>query len=243
MSPLRLARDALIGIVVLDLVALAALSVQVTSTTTRTVTPLAAVTLPTVAPISSRVATSAPALPIGGGPTAPPGVVLAAATSSPSSPAPATRPTIPARPSSTATTAAPTGRPDCPIPLKKPATAGGLQSLIDVAPAFGQFSAEAFAAASAYQPALQLLGPILARYPTLAPSLTPVLGPLLAQWQQVLNSIFTLLNPYYAPYRTQVLTAESQLAAALAPYAQRLADSALGGCVVDLEAALVSDTR
>lgn len=131
----------------------------------------------------------------------------------------------------------------CPIPLKEPDQSGGLQSLIDFAPAFGQFSAEAFAAASAYQPALQLLGPILAQYPDLAPRITPLVGPLLAQWQKVLDSLYRLIGPYYAPYRTQVLDAEGKLAAALAPYAQKLANSPLGGCIVDVEAALVQDTN
>jgi hypothetical protein len=136
----------------------------------------------------------------------------------------------------------PAAQQSCPIPLKEPATSGGLQSLIDFAPAFGQFSAEAFAAASAYQPALQLLGPILAQYPKIAPKITPLIVPLLAQWQHVLDSLYALIAPHYAPYRTAVLVAEGKLAAALAPYAQKLADSALGGCIVDLEAALVNDT-
>jgi len=96
--------------------------------------------------------------------------------------------------------------------------------------------------ASAYQPVLQLLGPILAKYPDLATKLSPVLTPLLGYFQNLLDAGFNLLAPYYAPLRPQVLELETKLAAALAPYSQQLANSALGGCIVDVEAALVGDT-
>jgi len=58
----------------------------------------------------------------------------------------------------------------------------------------------------------------------------------------LMNTLFGAIDPYYAPYRTKVLQAETQLASFLAPYAEKLADSPLGGCVIDLEAALVGDT-
>jgi hypothetical protein len=131
----------------------------------------------------------------------------------------------------------------CPIPLDEPAHTGGLQSLIDFAPAFGPFSAEAFAAAAAYQPALQLIGPILAQYPKLAPTLKPALRPFLDQWQKLLTLVDGLIAPFYAPMRPQLLEAETKLAAYFAPYAEKLVDSPLGACIVDLEAALVADTR
>jgi hypothetical protein len=127
--------------------------------------------------------------------------------------------------------------------LARPDTNGGLQSLISLAPAFGPFRDEAFAMAAAYQPALELLGPILAKYPALAPKVEPLLAPLLTQFEDLAHQLFALIEPYYAPHRAAVLDAESKLAATLAPYARTLADSALGGCIVDLEAALVHDTR
>jgi hypothetical protein len=40
-----------------------------------------------------------------------------------------------------------------------------------------------------------------------------------------------------------VLSAETQLAAALAPYSAKLAGTPMAGCVVELEAALVGDTK
>lgn len=191
--PVRVLRTGLLVLVVLDLIVLAALSVHVTTTQTRTVVPLSAVE-------------------------------------------PAARPTsVPPAPASPVSAQQP-----CPIPLKAPAQTGGLQSLIDFAPAFGPFSAEAFAAASAYQPMLQLLGPILAQYPALAPKLSPVIDPLIQLSGQGLTVVYGLIEPLYAPYRQQVLQAETRLAAALAPYAQQLANSPLGGCIVGLEAALVS---
>ncbi|MCW2801625.1 MAG: hypothetical protein JWQ70_3097 [Aeromicrobium sp.] len=131
----------------------------------------------------------------------------------------------------------------CPIELPEPAHDGGLQSLITFAPAFGPFKDEAFAAAAAYQPALQLLGPILAQYPKFAPTLEPALDPLLNAFEGLLDAGYKLLGPYYAPYRQKVLKAEGDLAAKLAPYSQKLAASPLAGCLVDLEAALVNDTK
>jgi hypothetical protein len=132
---------------------------------------------------------------------------------------------------------------DCPIPLAKPADQGGLQSLIGFAPAFGPFSAEAFAMASAYQPVLQLLGPILAQFPQLEAKAQPEINALLRPWEQVLNSVFDVVEPFYAPRRQEILTAETRFAAFLAPYAQSLATSPLGGCLVDVEAALVGDVQ
>jgi hypothetical protein len=137
----------------------------------------------------------------------------------------------------------PPSAPNCPLPLKPPAQTGGLQSLIGFAPAFGPFSAEAFAAASAYQPLLQLLGPILAQYPAIGAKIQPELNAFLAPWEKVLNAVYTLIAPAYAPHRQQILTAETKLASALAPYSEKLAASPLGGCLVDVEAALVHDTR
>jgi hypothetical protein len=131
----------------------------------------------------------------------------------------------------------------CPAKLKQPAQTGGLKSLISLAPAFGPFSAEAFAAASAYQPELQLIGPILAKYPAIAPKIAPLLNPLLTVWESGLNHVFSLISPYYAPHRKQVLNAETKLATFFAPYSEKLGDSPLAGCAIDLEAALTGDTK
>ena len=126
--------------------------------------------------------------------------------------------------------------------LAQPAHAGGVQSLVPLAPAFGPFSAEAFAAASAYQPELELLGPILAQYPKLAPKVAPAMSPLLKLFGMGSNQLFALLSPLYSPHRPQVLQAETKLAAVFAPYSKKLAGQPMAGCVVDLEAALVGDT-
>jgi hypothetical protein len=132
----------------------------------------------------------------------------------------------------------------CPITITKttPPT-GGLQSLISLAPAFGEFSAEAFASAAAYQPLLQLLGPILAQYPEIAPKLAPLVNPLVAALQRGSNGLFALIGPLYSPFRPQILRAETKLASQLAPFSATLAASPLGGCLVQLETALVHDTQ
>ena len=101
------------------------------------------------------------------------------------------------------------------------------------AAAFGPFSAEAFALASAYQPELQLLGPILAQYPSIEPVVAPILDPVITSLGTLLTKGLDLVGPLYGPYRTQFLEAETKLAAALAPYAQALAHNELGGCIVE----------
>lgn len=133
--------------------------------------------------------------------------------------------------------------PACPIKLTDNNQSGGLQSLVQFAPAFGPFTPEAFAAASAYQPLLELVGPLLAQYPQLA----PVIGPYAAQFvvtaAQGTGLLGQLVAPLYGPYKNQVVTAETKLAAALAPYSESLAYSPLGGCVVELENALVAQSK
>lgn len=240
---LRTIRAIVTAVVVLDLLALLAFAVHRTTRTTTTVTPLAqsSVTTPS-ASTSPNAPQSAPPLPPGSAAvpvlaipraTAVTAGVASTATSVSASPAP-----MPGGPGTQAPAVA-----SCPIPLKQPAQTGGLQSLIDFAPAFGPFSAEAFAAASAYQPVLQLLGPILAQYPKYAAQLQPVLGPLVHTLAALLDTGFTLFAPYYTPHRPQVLQTETKIATALAPYAQKLASSPVGGCLVDVEAALLNDTK
>lgn len=66
--------------------------------------------------------------------------------------------------------------------------------------------------------------------------------PFISAIGNLMTSLFGAIEPYYKPYRTKLLQAETQLANFFAPYAEKLANSPLGGCVVDLEAALVGDT-
>lgn len=241
---LRAARNGVLALVVLDLLALFAFSVRTSTTTARTVTPLALAspvattpTPPSAALVAAPpVAAPAPAVPVAAPPQV--GPALAAVGERPSI---SRTSAVPAQTPPASQPSAPAGT--CPIPLQPPAQTGGLQSLISFAPAFGDFTSEAFAMAAAYQPALELIGPILAQYPALAPKVGPLVTPLLDQWQGVETSVYALIAPYYTPHRTQVLDAEAKLAGVLAPYAQQLANSPLGACVVDLEAALVNDTR
>jgi hypothetical protein len=237
-SKLAIAKAVIGSVVVLDLITLGAFGIHSTTTTTTTVAAAAppasvAPTVPSATP--PAVVPDGSGLPLGA-------TDLAANTQAIASGGKTTTP-----PKDDTDTDTPP--PDdfvaakCPIDLPEPAHDGGLQSLITFAPAFGPFKDEAFAAAAAYQPLLQLLGPILAQYPKFAPAIEPALDPLLGAFAGVLDQGFTLLGPYYTPYRQQILKAESDLAAALAPYSQKLAASPLAGCLLDLEAALVNDTK
>lgn len=235
---LRFLRPALIGLLALDVIVLGAFAVRVESVT-RTVTTPGTTARPS-APLVPAAPTSSPV------PVAPATPISVTTTDRPVLAAPPASTPAPSR-STPTPTAAPTSDPGtaaarCPVALKEPAASGGLQTLIGYAPAFGPFRDEAFAAASAYQPLLQLLGPILARYPQLAPTIEPALAPFLSAFATLLDQGYALIAPLYAPHREEVLDAESKLAAALAPYAQQLVGSPLGSCVVDLQAALLQDT-
>ncbi|MCW2752419.1 MAG: Histidine kinase [Aeromicrobium sp.] len=240
-SKLAVAKAVIGSVVVLDLITLGAFGIHSTTTTTTTVAVAAP---PATAAPSVPSATPAPVTPDGSG--VPLGATDLAANTQAIASGDTTTTTPPKDNTDPGTDTPP---PDdfvaakCPIALPEPAHDGGLQSLITLAPAFGPFKDEAFAAAAAYQPLLQLLGPILAQYPNLVPTVEPVLDPLLGAWEGLLDQGFALLGPYYAPYRQQVLKAESDLATALAPYSQALAASPLASCLVDLEAALVNDTK
>ena len=239
--PLRLVRALVVAVIAIDLVALAAIAVHTTATTTRTVTRLPVGALAAATPTPSAPPTAAAPAP--GGPVSdvPPALPVASAVPAAASTAALRASTSPAPPPTSSPSPTPTA--NCPLPLKPPEQSGGLQSLIDFAPAFGPFSAEAFAAASAYQPLLQLLGPILAQYPVIGARIQPELNAFLAPWEHLLEAVFSVIQPAYEPHRQQVLSAETALASSLAPYAEKLATSPLGGCLVDLEAALVNDTR
>lgn len=250
--PYRRLRAGLLVLLVLDVLVLAAFSVRLGERTQVTSYPAGTPggQVQAAPPGATPSAAPAPApagVPLAGAPVVP--VAADVPVDVPSTAAPAA-PAAPApRPTPTPTPSAP-GGPDesstdiapCPIDVVEGGpekNAGGLQSLIPFAPAFGPFSAEAFAAAAVYQPALQLIGPLLSQYPKLAPVLEPALTPLLDAFGSGATSLFDLISPLYAPYRTQVLEAEGKLAAALAPFSRQLAGSALGGCVIELQNALL----
>ena len=236
---LRWTKRGVTALLLLDLLALLGAAFhRTTVTTTRTVAASAP-----VAPAPSSPSTSAPLPPAAPAPagepvalpvvtTAP--IALPRTTDTPEQPAPTTDP-LPTYPAPPERTAAP-----CPAPLESPSSNGGLQSLVGYAPAFGPFTGEAFAAASAYAPVLTLVGPVLAQYPTAAPYIEPLVNPLLASWEQVLAAGYGVVGPYYSPYRSQFIAAETQLATALAPYSQSLASSAVASCVIDLQYTLIS---
>lgn len=240
---LRFLRPVLYAVLVLDVVALGAFAVRVQTVTRTESSPATAqATAPLVPAAPTAPAAPLPVPPVvaigtttaTGGVVAEPALDSPAPTKAPDRGAPTPTPGV-----------APTNQPSpakCPIGLKEPASSGGLQTLISYAPAFGPFRDEAFAAAAAYQPVLQLLGPILSQYPKVAGQIEPALAPFLGAFASLLDQGYSLVAPLYAPHRAEVLEAEGKLAAALAPYAQKLATSELGGCVVDLQAALLQDT-
>lgn len=260
----RALRAGLVALLCADVVALAAFSVHVDRvTSTETVTPASAPAAPPlgvappVAPLpTGPVLVGSPEVPtqlISEGPpgsTPSPDAVPSATPTSTDTPTatntPAAAPSTPAAPSSAPS--APTGPlpvaksiPACPIELTKADDSGGLQSLIPFAPAFGPLEPEAFAAAAAYQPVLQLVGPILAQYPALEPVIGPSVTTFVTDFGAALTSGYSVLSPLYEPYRQQVLDDETKLAAQLAPYSEDLVDSKLGGCVVEVENALIAD--
>jgi hypothetical protein len=183
-------------------------------------------------------AAGAPALvaPTPNGASTPSPVVTAAGVT-----APATDPAATSTPVPTAAPGLPATLPlpSCPLPLATPTQTGGLESLIALSPLFGPFSAEAFASAAVFQPVLQLFGPFLVEFAQVYAAAEPSLTPLLAQFEGLENEGFSVLSPYYLPYRTKVLTAETALATALAPYAEKLVSNPAASCVVDFEGLLV----
>jgi hypothetical protein len=178
--------------------------------------PEAALTGPATVPTATPVV-----------PTAAPAAVATAAVSSPLSDPPASGTTPPAPVANVL--------PACPLPLPAPAVQGGLQSLIPFAPVFGPFSAEAFASAATFQPLLELFGPFLVDFAQQYAAAQPEVTPLLLQLEALENQGYALLAPFYAPYREQFLTAETNLATALAPVASSLVENPASACIVDFE--------
>ncbi|KRC53389.1 MULTISPECIES: hypothetical protein [unclassified Nocardioides] len=253
---LSLVRRLATGFLFLDVLVIGAAAVQVDAVVAQTVTapPVGAAPAPTPLPVDGLAPAAVPewpgaplpaSVPLGDG-----GVPQAAAPVPPVTPSGTDEPssggkgsTPPTAPPEEGGVPAGPGIPPCPIRLSEHPQSGGLQSLVPFAPAFGPFSAEAFALASAYQPELQLLGPILAQYPGIEPAVEPILTPLVSTLGTLLTRGLDVINPLYGPYRTRFLEAETKLAAALAPYSQALAHNALGGCIVELQSALLTASR
>jgi hypothetical protein len=146
--------------------------------------------------------------------------------------------TAPTTPSPSGGNGTPSDLPSCPYPLAAPADPGGLQSLIPFAPLFGPFSSEAFAMAPLFQPFLQTVGPFLVSFANAYGAFAPALAPLVTQVENFENEGFNLLSPLYTPYRSKFLSAETQLANALAPLATAAAINAPVSCLVDVEGLL-----
>lgn len=161
-------------------------------------------------------------------------------TPSPVVTSPTTTPTLPATPPVSSPSPAAVTLPACPLPLPAPASSGGLQSLIALAPVFGPFSAEAFASAATFQPLLELLGPFLVAFAQHYAAVQPTVTPLLTQLESFENQGYAVLAPFYGRYRAQFLSAETALATALAPVASTMVDNSAASCVVDIEGVLTA---
>ena len=191
--------------------------------------PVVGPALPVTAPVAPPVAvtTTAPPAPVAHPST------RTAATKAPASTTPTTSPSAPAAGERAAAA--------CPLPLPAPADAGGLANLVAFAPAFGPFEAEAFAFAPAYAPFLTLVGPFLSTFAHETASFGPQYAPLITALQLMATAGSNALAPLYAPFRGQVLSGEATLAAALAPGAETISESAAASCLVDLEGALTAN--
>jgi hypothetical protein len=206
-------------------------SVALPATPATNSTPTAAPA--TVAPISTSASSTT---------AAPTSVKTAAATTAP---APASTPATPSATTPATTTPGVTANalPACPLGLSSPTNLGGLQSLIGFAPVFGPFSAEAFASAAAFQPVLELIGPFLVAFANAYAPHSASFAPFLSTIESLENLGYTtLIEPLSAPYQTELLTAETQLATALAPGASALLDNPASSCLVDIEGLLTGDS-
>jgi hypothetical protein len=111
---------------------------------------------------------------------------------------------------------------------------------VGLAPLFGPFSSEAFAAAPVFQPPLQDIGPFLVAFANAYAAEEPSLAPLVTQVESLENSGFSVISPYYGPYRSEFLAAESALVTALAPEVKTMATNAATSCVIDIEGVLTA---
>ncbi len=126
----------------------------------------------------------------------------------------------------------------CALGLPPPARNGGLQSLIGLVPAFGPFSAEAFAFAPAYEPLLKVFGPFLPLLNDVAVTNDPAYAPLIELLQKLEGTGFEALQPIYGPYRPAVLDAAKTLANTFAPGTKALAEAPGIECIQALEGLL-----
>lgn len=209
---------------------------------------VASATPPVSAPASSAATTLSPVAPTDSGAGAatevvpgvspPPATASGGTTPTPAVTTAATTPSTPAPAPAAAGDPTPSDMPTCPYPLAAPADPGGLQSLVSFAPLFGPFSSEAFAMAPLFQPFLQTVGPFLVAFANAYSAFEPSLAPLTTQVENLENEGFTFLSPFYGQYRSQFLSAESQLANALAPLATSLTVNPATSCLVDVEGLL-----
>jgi hypothetical protein len=162
-------------------------------------------------------------------------VATPAAATVAATPSPASGPTTPTPVGSGLTTS---DLPACPLPLAAPSNPGGLQSLVPLAPMFGPFSSEAFAAAPLFAPLLQPIGPFLVAFATAYASNSTAVAPLVVPFEALESQGFNFLSPLYGPYRSQFLQAESNLATALTPLAKAVGENQGTSCLVDIEALL-----
>jgi hypothetical protein len=183
-------------------------------------------TLVAAAPLQSSPVTSSA--------TATPNATPAAATVA-ATPPPASGPTTPTSISPGLSAA---DLPACPLPLPAPSNPGGLQSLVPLAPMFGPFSSEAFAAAPLFAPLLQPIGPFLVAFANAYAANSAAVAPLVAQFEALETQGFNFVSPLYGPYRSQFLQTESDLATALAPLAKAVGENQGTSCLVDIEALL-----
>jgi hypothetical protein len=133
----------------------------------------------------------------------------------------------------------------CPFgwPAPGPDEQGGLASLIAVAPAAGVFSSEAFAPATAYEPILKMMGPVLARISPLLSRHPWAIDQFVTRFQTVMVRVLEAIMPYYGPYRNKVLDAEGDLARALTPFLESLYNTPSAQCLVAWEAQRIRDAR
>jgi hypothetical protein len=131
--------------------------------------------------------------------------------------------------------------PDCPqLGLPAPQKVGGLASIVPLVPLFGPFSAEAFAFMPAFQPGFVFLGPLLPEAERALTDLQPLLDVLSPGAQALGQAGFDAIAPLYGPVRPQFLSAETDLATAIAPVLDALVSAPGAECVIALEGVLAT---
>lgn len=134
----------------------------------------------------------------------------------------------------------PLGPVACPLGLPPPSRTGGLASLVPLVPAFGPYSAEAFAMAPAYEPLIELFGPFVWVFGEALATHEETLAPAIAALRDLEDAGFERLDPLYGPYRPEVLASLASLADTLTPYTEQLAASPAAACLIALEGMVAS---